>query len=366
MTKKPAVKKGVIEPDRVVLLWAFAEVALGGLLHAFRVPFTGILVGSASVLCLCLLGMHAERPRDILRALAIVLTVKVAVTPHAPAGAFLAVGFQGLAAWLIFRFIPARGPACVILGIVALVQSSIQKVVFMTILYGLALWQAVDVLASAALEFFGLEAVGPASPSAWLIGAYLLLHLVTGFSVGIAGSRLPGWIRQGAEDPGLARVLEAGRRGREMPRPGPRQADRRRLLKRATGLFIAACLIGLLVGLDRGTDAGPGMQALFVLVRVMAVAAVYLLVVAPLIRIVVRRLTRREEQTQAGRIAGIIGELPRLRPMAMEAWRLARAGPGTGARRGIRLFAAAVLRESNPHGPGTTGDPLRRRRGQEN
>lgn len=354
MKQGAAGQNAEIATDRVIVLWAFAEVALGGLLHAFRIPFTGIMVGSASVLCLCLLGHYAARPREILRALVIVLAVKAAVTPHAPGGAYLAVGFQGMAAWLIFRVVPAKGPACILLGVLALVQSSVQKVVFMTILYGLSLWQAVDVLALAALGFFGLEGMDPASPSAWIIGAYLFLHLVTGFAVGFAGSRLPEWIRQGAQDPALEQVLEAGRKKRETPGGMRSPADRRRRqLKRGAGLVVAACLIGILVGLDRETGTGPGMQALFLLLRVAAVATVYLTVVAPLIRIAIRRLTRRKQETQAGRIAHILEELPRLRPMAAEAWKQAREGPRTGIRRGIRLFMAAVLRQPEP-----AGEPL--------
>lgn len=328
-------------------------MALGGILHALRLPFTGITVGSASVLCLCLLGVSVARPRDILRGLAIVLAVKAAVTPHAPAGAFLAVAFQGLAAWFLFRFVGRRAATCVFLGVVALVQSALQKIVFMTILYGMPLWKAVDVLAESALGFFGIQLAEGTDPSKWLIIAYLGVHLVAGLFVGLIGARLPAWIREGLRDPALPEVIRAGKGEFAHPRAGnPRPSRRKRLVKRATGLVLAACAVGIVAGLE-SQGQGPGRQAAQVLLRVFAVALIYLFIVSPLVRIGMRRLTRREKETQPGRISRILTELPCLKPMAFTAWK---ATNGTRLReplRVLKLFLAAVLYQPESPQPAT-------------
>jgi hypothetical protein len=337
-------RPGEIDLEQIILLWAFAEVALGGVLHAFRFPFTGISVGGASVLCLCLLGNSRNATGTIFRALGLVLAIKAVVTPHAPAGAFLAVGFQGMAAALIFRYMPARAAGCVLLGILALGQSAVQKVVFMTILYGMSLWEAVDVLSTMSLTFFGLETTKTLPPSVWIIGIYLLLHIIFGFAIGMVGSRLPQWIRDGAGDPGLEAVIRAGTDLPDPAKSGDAQSMRRkRILKRAVGVVLTAGLIGLVVGLERQEGGGPLREALFLLLRVLTVALVYLFVISPLVRLLMTRLAKRQQAAQGGRFTGILRQLPRLRPMAAAAWR--RAG-GRGAFRpvlAVKLFLAAVL-----------------------
>lgn len=338
--KRPAP----IELEQVILLWAFAEVALGGMLHAFRLPFTGLLVGSVSILCLCLLGTCTGRSREILRALAIVLAVKAAVTPHAPVGAFLAVGFQGLTAWLLFRLIPLKGLACLLLGILALGQSALQKVLFMTLLYGMPLWQAVDLLAATALGFFGLEVAPGVNPSHWIVALYILIHLLAGALVGLAGSRLPEWIHEGSRDPDLPGVIAAANRHQNLDTfPNPARSRKRRLLKRAAGLLLAACLIGILVGLDRQSTGGPAQEAIFVLLRVISVALVYLFLIAPVLRRGIGLFAKREKEAQSGRFTRILKSLPRLRPMAMEAWAVTRGGPGMRPIRAAKVFLAAIL-----------------------
>jgi len=339
----PDICSEKLTTDRIILTWAFAEVALGGLLHALRIPFTGITVGSASVLCLCLLGFSVTRPREIFQGLAIVLAVKAAVTPHAPAGAFLAVAFQGLAAWCLFRFIGRTAVACVLLGALALVQSALQKLIFMTLLYGLSLWQAVDMLTASALKFFGIHLAEGADPSKWLIISYLVLHLLVGLVVGLIGARLPAWIQEGRKDSALSQVLEAGR-GKPAVGPTGRSPHirRKRLLRRAAGLILAAITVGIVIGLD-GPGQSPARQAAIVLLRVAAVALLYLFLIAPLVRIGMRHFTRRETASRPRRISKILEELPRLRPMALEAWKLTKATRAKQPFRILRLFLAAVL-----------------------
>lgn len=337
--------------ERVILLWSFAEVALGGVLHAFRIPFTGILVGSASVLCLCLLGFHPRQKGEIPGALAVVLAVKVAVTPHAPAGAFLAVGFQGLAAWTLFRFMGARPGSCILLGALALLQSSVQKVVFMTILYGMSLWQALDLLVRSAFAFFGMDVSDSVRPSLWIIAIYLFLHLFVGVLVGLTGSRLPGWIRQGGRDPALARILKAAEARRVPAEPTPVDSRRgKRLVKRGAGLVLTAVFVGILVGLDHETAMSPARQALLLLARVVTVALVYVFVLAPLVRRAVLFFSGRKGPVPVGRVASILGQLPVLKSMAAETMRFARAEGFSGAGRGIRLFLAAVLLDNAGQG----------------
>ena len=46
---------------RLTAMWALSEAALGGLLHALKVPFTGLFVGGVSVIFISLIGYFSDR-----------------------------------------------------------------------------------------------------------------------------------------------------------------------------------------------------------------------------------------------------------------------------------------------------------------
>ena len=83
---KPSVLDGLDRDravERLTALWALNEAGLGGLIHAMRVPFTGIVVGSTAVVLIALIAFFAEKKaKAILKATVIVLLIKAAASPH--------------------------------------------------------------------------------------------------------------------------------------------------------------------------------------------------------------------------------------------------------------------------------------------
>ena len=129
---------------RLTALWAVAESGLGGVLHAFRLPLTGLVVGGIAIVLLTLLAHFAERPRALLRATAVVLIVKALVSPHSPIGAYLAVGFQGGLAFLIYSLGKPGYWTSVPLAVVAMLESAIQKLLMLVLFFGQPLRDGVD------------------------------------------------------------------------------------------------------------------------------------------------------------------------------------------------------------------------------
>ncbi|MCB0574936.1 MAG: hypothetical protein KDC61_10270, partial [Saprospiraceae bacterium] len=78
---------------RLTALWAFSESALGGVMHALKIPFTGLLVGGFAVLSIGMIAhVSHRRAGAVLRATMLVVLVKAVVSPHSPPTAYLAVG----------------------------------------------------------------------------------------------------------------------------------------------------------------------------------------------------------------------------------------------------------------------------------
>ena len=56
-----SVKKKYLMIDLFIAMWALTEAALGGVLHAFQIPFTGLFVNSGAVLFMVLIASATEK-----------------------------------------------------------------------------------------------------------------------------------------------------------------------------------------------------------------------------------------------------------------------------------------------------------------
>ena len=136
----PSDRRLYLKIDVLIAIWALAEAALGGLLHAFHVPITGLFVNSCAIVIMVLIAMATDKKGTILRATLIVMIVKGMVSPHTPLIAFIAVGFQGLMGELLLRSKKFLLISSIALGVITLLQSALQKIIILTIVYGKSLW----------------------------------------------------------------------------------------------------------------------------------------------------------------------------------------------------------------------------------
>ncbi len=175
---------------KLTLLWAFAESGLGGLLHGFKLPVTGFVLGAFSVVIISLIAYFSLTPyRDILQATLLVLAIKFTVSPHSPLPAYVAVSFQGFLGALMFQVAGHRFLTVLLFSILVLFESAVQKPLVATLLFGTELWAAIDALMKQLFSFVGMKEVDHAS---WLfLLLYSSLYILWGVFVGIWGYRLP-------------------------------------------------------------------------------------------------------------------------------------------------------------------------------
>lgn len=161
---------------RLTALWALNETALGGVLHALHIPLTGYLVGGMAVLCIGMMAYLSEHPsKDILQSLSLVLLLKAAVSPHSPPAAYLAVAFQGLAGAVIFRLLPFGRMSVFLFASLCMFESAFQKLLMLTLVYGLKFWEAIDAFGLWLFKQFLLDLTS--SFSLWLIAIYAMTYL---------------------------------------------------------------------------------------------------------------------------------------------------------------------------------------------
>lgn len=173
---------------RITALWAFSEAFLGGLLHGLSIPFKGLILCSISVFCICLIGYYGNGRSDILKAMILVMLVKAALSPHTPPMAYIAVAFQGLTGYLFFLSKRFFKLSCVLVFVLSLLETSLQKLITVTLIFGTALWKAVnEFLKNAAAELNWNN-----DNILYTIGiVYLSIYALAGIVFGLFVSTLP-------------------------------------------------------------------------------------------------------------------------------------------------------------------------------
>ena len=170
---------------RLVALWIFCEAVLGGIIHGLKLPVSGLIVGSCSVICICLIACYVPLRNAILKATILVAIFKLMLSPHSPPTAYIAVFFQGLIGQLLFSTNGFSKTSCILLGVIALAESALQRILVMTIVFGNDLWKAINDTINK------LTGQGGATNYSLLFGVgYLLLHIIVGFIVGLIAYKL--------------------------------------------------------------------------------------------------------------------------------------------------------------------------------
>ncbi|BAO76066.1 hypothetical protein [Winogradskyella sp. PG-2] len=170
--------------DKLTALWALNESGLGGFLHVFNTPFTGLIVGGIAILLISLISYYAENKwQAILKALVIVLIIKMAVSPYSPFGAYVAVSFQAVFGAFLFSKFSWKGATIIVLGMVTFLESALQKLLILTIVYGTELWEAINLYGVWVQK--KLNFMSETSTTSFLVTLYLLVYGICGILAGI-------------------------------------------------------------------------------------------------------------------------------------------------------------------------------------
>lgn len=173
-----------LDVNKLTALWAFSESTLGGILHALRIPFTGLFIGSAAVFFISLIAQKSKSKNEILKSTFIVILVKVVVTPFVQLTSHFAVLTQGILGYLFYRFLPFKKIATFLFALTALLLSAFQKIIILTILFGNGLWIAIDSFMKFLIIQFSLPKEFANYSLSWiLIVVYALLHLFAGIFI---------------------------------------------------------------------------------------------------------------------------------------------------------------------------------------
>lgn len=315
---------------RLIALWVFCEAMLGGIIHGFKIPVSGLVVGSSAVICICLIGWYAPARGAILKATLIVAVFKMMLSPQAPPTAYIAVFFQGLLGELLLRNKKYYRAACLSLAILALLESAMQRILVLTIIYGNDFWQVLN----DSIYSFGGQA--GTDYSFFLITWYVLVHLIAGVLVGVWAGILP------------QRIALLNRLQEQYPVPAaatpPLRALQTKKRNTARIFFFIIWIVLLVLYLQSVLDPPQALLPTHVSLRILARSFIIILswyfFIGPLLRKFLQRWLQQKQRQSARQVEQVMGQLPWIQHLVLQSWRL--AAHKSGLKR-VRLCCRIIL-----------------------
>ncbi|MFZ9386382.1 MAG: hypothetical protein ACO25B_00750 [Chitinophagaceae bacterium] len=324
---------------RLIALWVLCEAMLGGIIHGFKIPVSGLVVGSSAVICICLIGWYVPARGAIIRATVIVAIFKMMLSPQAPPTAYIAVFFQGALGELLFRNRKYYRAACLILAILALLESALQRILVMTLIYGNDIW---DVLNDSIYRIGG--AAGK-DYSYFIILWYVLAHLIMGILVGVWAGFLPQRIE-------LLGALEK----KYHIKPGPVSGTVTTVIKKKRPLNNLFIIIWLaLIGLWLQSEMGwgepliPPHVSLRILLRSVTIILTWYFLAGPLLKKALQSWLLEKKKRSAREVQQVVDQLPLTRHIVSRSWQLSAGEKGL---RRVLLCCRIILANTfhNVHG----------------
>jgi hypothetical protein len=305
MNRNESAMAGKLLFYRIVALWAVCEGMLGGIIHGFNMPGTGLFVSSGSVICISLLAWYFPSKGVILKATLIVSIFKMLLSPHSPPTAYIAVFFQGVMGEILFANRRTFKLSCILLAVLALVESAIQRILVLTLIYGSGLWKAVNQFIS---KVTGEKHITNFS---WYIAiGYVLLHLVVGIFIGRFASRLPAGLDQAAVPVNENEVTTA-----EVSRP--------KRSKKLALFVVWLCLLVLYIQSEfkLGNPLLPSSDVLQIIIRSVLVICLWYFILSPLLSLWLKSWLQKKQTGVKTDIAAILDMIPATQQVLVQSWR---------------------------------------------
>ncbi|MGQ0739721.1 MAG: hypothetical protein ACT4OJ_11720 [Bacteroidota bacterium] len=315
-TNSPLADGGIY--FRLIALWVLCEAMLGGIIHGFKIPVSGLVVGSCAVICICLIGWYAPARGAILKATLIVAVFKMMLSPQAPPTAYIAVFFQGMLGELFFRSKKYYRPACVALAVLALLESALQRILVLTLVYGKDFWEVLND------SIYRIGGDAGTDYSYFIILWYVLIHLIAGVLVGVWAGFLPQRIQ----------LLEGLQKQYHVqPERGSAVSPVRQKKKKLfRGFFFIIWMALLALWLQSISHIGkplmPSHASLRILLRSAIIILSWYFLIGPLLRKALQQWLQQKKKQSARQVKQVVELLPFTRHLVTQSWRLSAGKKG--------------------------------------
>lgn len=326
---------------RLTALWGLSESALGGVLHAFKMPFRGMVISSIAIIIISLIANFSAKRGQIIRSTFIVILIKAFVSPHTPLTAYFSVFMQGLLGELLFFTRKFKLLSSLLLGIAVSLLNGFQKIIVLTVIYGQNLWKVIDDFYIFIVQkWFGIAVSEGVIFSQWLIGGYILIHLIAGVGAGLLAYLIPKKVEAKMHEPLTLPPVEESTVERV-----PQKRKRKWWLKPSTLIIIILSAVVILLSyLYPETDRFDVSGILIMLLRSFLIMALWFFVVAPVLkRYFIKLFNKKRKNSYAGEIDDILNLIPTMKRILASSWTNAKEYKGLNRITHFLIFSIAIL-----------------------
>jgi len=298
---------------RLIALWIVCETVLGGIIHGAKIPGSGFIVGSCAVICISLIAYYVPSKGSILKAALIVAICKMTLSPQAPPPAYVALFFQGFMGEALFWNRKIYSVSCVLFGMLALLESGLQRIIILTMVYGEDLWEAINTFIN------GITRQTIATNySFFFVMGYALIHVLVGAVVGLWVGRLPQKIHSWST---LYKeyLLTSETSTLDMLSPPKRK---KKLRYSALVIWLMLLLLYIQSALNMGPALLPPNVFMRIFVRSLLIILTCYFVIRPCLTWLLNRWLQKRKIQENEMIQEILHFLPDTKELVIKSWQL--------------------------------------------
>lgn len=310
---------------RLIALWILCETVLGGIIHGAKIPGSGLIVGSCALICISLIAYYVPSKGSILKATLAVAIFKMMLSPQASPLAYLAIFFQGMTGEALFWNRKIYSVSCLLFGILVLLESGLQRMIVLTIVYGKDLWEAINTFIN------GLTGQSTITNySLFFVSGYLLLHVLVGIVIGLWVGRLPQKIDLWStlyKDYLL--TPETNKTDKLNMLSTPKR--KKYLSKTAVIIWLGLLLLYIQSSFNIGPPLIPANVSLKIFIRSLLIIMTCFFVIGPCLTWLLNRWLQKRKMKENEMMQNILQFLPTTKELVIKSWQL--TAKKTGGRR---------------------------------
>ena len=324
----------------ITALWAFSEAAFGGILHALKIPFTGLFVGGAAVIFISLIAFYSNKSSTILKSTMLVVLIKFIISPYTPINAYFSVFAEAILGTILYGIIKHHSIASLLLGITSLLFSAFQKLFVITILFGNTLWESIDIFINYVINIFISSSDISITFSYFLIGICLLLHITGGIVAGIIAGKIPNWINNFSGKIEYEKIIPV-----YDPNKKSGSRKRRTWLQKKSGILVLvmSTILVILSYIGNEFESNLPLNISIMFIRSIIITTLWFVVVSPIAMKLLRRYLNKKQSSYTTDIENIVNLFPYMKAVVNYSWMSTRGLKGISKLKRFFIYLFVII-----------------------
>lgn len=305
--------------QKLTALWALSESTLGGVLHAIRFPFRGIIISSFAIILISMIGTFMDRRGIILKSAILVIAAKAIISPYTPFTAHISVLLQGILGEIFFLMRRFRFILSVLFGVTVSLINGFQKILVLTLIYGAALWSTInDFLNYIIKDWFVINTTRETDYSLIIISLYVGIHLAAGLFTGILAYYIP---KEVTEKLGVRGVNFALFDYKDFGKYSVKKKRLKIFKPTSVMIFLMGIIIIIISYFHPVTDRFNVTAVVIMLIRAMIIMILWFLFISPIIVNYIQKKFYTTQNRYSKEVEILVSTLPAIKEIIYSIWK---------------------------------------------